>query len=211
MLTIYCLRQTSHRLILNTSRSIFSTLSHPKSNEVKTKTDATTHNYPGFYNTQKADDVLVHDLKKSTIPTPKIDSTQPVPSNDLLEAKRIGKEPKDDKTSTPTPVITSTEKFSAGLSPLQATSSITPTGGGLFHDAKVSNTPVSPGIPIAANASRITTEEQKIKEEEQIPSSYFSAFRRAISSGLPFFPSRKNISSPVNIATTREYYIPVCN
>jgi len=207
MLAIYCLRQTSRRLVINTSRSTFATLPHPKSSEVQTGTDGNSNNRPGFYNTTKAVDGLLHDLKKSTS---KIDSLEPVSSNDILEAKRIEKEQKNDKTSTPTPVVTSSEKFSSGLSPLQATSSITPTGGGLFQDAKVLNTPVSPGIPITPNAPP-TTNEEPSKKDEHIPSSRFSAFLRGIRSGLPFFPSNKTISSPVNLATTREYYIPVCN
>jgi hypothetical protein len=193
MLAIYCLRQTSRRLVINTSRSTFATLPHPKSSEVQTGTNGNSNNRPGFYNTAK-----------------EVDGLEPVSSNDILEAKRIEKEQKNDKKSTP--VVTSTEKFSSGLSPLQATSSIIPTGDGLFHDAKVSNTPVSPGIPITANAPPPqTTNEEPPNKEKQIPSSYFSAFLRGINSGLPFFPSRKTISSPVNIATTREYYIPVCN
>jgi len=208
MLAIYCLRQTSRHLVINTSRSTLATVPHPKSSEVQTGTDATSNNRPGFYKTANAVDGLLHDLKKSTS---KIDNLEPVSSNDILEAKRIEKEQKNDKTSTPTPVVTSTEKFSAGLSPLQATSSITPTGGGLFQDAKVLNTPVSPGIPITPNALPATTSEELSKKDEHIPSSHFSAFLRGIRSGLPFFPSNKTISSPVNLATTREYYIPVCN
>jgi hypothetical protein len=211
MLAIYCLRHTSRRLVLNTSRSTFSTLPHPKSSEVKTGADTTSNNYPGFYNAAKSDDVLLHDLKKSTVPTSKIDSKESVPANDLLEAQRIEKEQKNEKTLTSTPVVTSAEKFAAGLSPIQATSSITPTGDALFHNAKVLNTPVSPGIPITGNAPPPPSTHEEYPKQEQIPSSYFSVFIRSIRSGLPFFPSKKTISSPVDIATTREYYIPVYN
>jgi hypothetical protein len=198
MLAGYCLRQTSRRLVLHTSRSTFSALPQQKSSEGKPET---SNNHPGFYNTIKPEEIRSHDLSK-----PKFDAVEAVPTNDLLEAKRIENEQKNARTSTP--VATSTDKFSAGLSPLQTTSSIIPPGDRLFQDAKVSNTPISPGIPVIANISPTTNEEQATKYE-QIPSSGFSAFLRGISSGLPFFPSKKAISSPMNIATTREYYIPL--
>jgi hypothetical protein len=144
--------------------------------------------------------------KTSDLPKSNVGNIKAVPSNDLLEEKRLENEQKNIKSATP--VATSTEKFSAGLSPLQTTSSITPTGGRLFHDAKISNTPISPGIPIIASMPPKLSEESATKDE-QIPSSRFSAFLRGISSGLPFFPSKKTKSSPMNIATTREYYIPL--
>jgi hypothetical protein len=189
MLAIHYLRQTSRHLVLSTSRSTFSTLPHPKSS----KTDANSVNYPGFYNTTNADRVQLDDFNKSA----KIDSIEAVPPNDLLEAERIEKNDK-----IPIPVVTSAEKFAAGYLPLESTSSISPTGSNLFHDAKVSNIPVSSGLPNIPS---------KTVEEDQIPSSGFSAFLRSIRSGLPFFPSRENISSPINIATTREYFLPVSN
>ena len=177
MLANYCIRQTSRRLVFHTSRSTFSALPQQKPNEKKSETSS---NYPGFYDTTKSGDV---------------GNVEAVPSNDLLEAKRLENEQKNIKSSTP--VATSTEKFSAGLSPLQTTSSITPTGGRLFHDAKISNTPISPGIPIIASMPPKLSEESATKDE-QIPSSRFSAFLRGISSGLPFFPSSKNTSLPLD-------------
>jgi hypothetical protein len=193
MLAMNYLRQTSRCLVFSTSQSTFSTLPHPKSS----KTDANSVNYPGFYNTTNTDRVQLDDFKKSTIPSAKIDSIEAVPPNDLLEAKRIEK-----NDAIPIPVVTSAEKFATGYLPFESTSSISPTGSNLFHDAKVSNIPVSSGLPNIPS---------KTVEEHQIPSSGFSAFLRSIRSGLPFFPSRENISSPINIATTREYFLPVSN
>ena len=197
MLAIHNLRQTSRHLILNASRSTFSTLPNQKSIEKQSGTDATSNNYPSFYDTSNVDN-----LKKLA----KSDNIEAVASNDLLEAKRIAKEKNDDRT----PVVTSTEKFASGFSPLPSTSSIAPTGSGLFHDVKTLNTPVSPGIPIKSTTPPIVEEEHE-KKENQMPSSGFSAFLRGISSGLPFFPSNKMSSSPVNIASTREYFLPVSN
>ncbi|CAF1162371.1 unnamed protein product [Rotaria sordida] len=224
MLTINFLQQTSRRLVINTSRPTFFALSYSKSSETKTKTDVTSHNYPGFYDTANVDRVDAHELKKLIKPSPKIDSSESVPSNDLLEAQRIEQIKANEKTTTP--IVTSTEKFSSGLSSIQATSSITPTGDGLFHDAKVSNTPLAPGIPITPLAPGIsitplapgititpnvppTTNEEYLRKDEQIPSSGFTAFLRGIRSGLPFFPSSKTRSKPVDIATTREHFIPL--
>ncbi|CAF3396400.1 unnamed protein product [Rotaria sp. Silwood1] len=212
MLTINFLQQTSRRLVINKARLTFSSSSYSKPSETQTKTDATSQNYPGFYNTANVDRVDLHDLKKSIAPSLKIESSEAVPPNDLLEAKRVEQTKTNDKTTIP--VVTSTEKFSSGLSSIQATSSITPTGDGLFHGAKVSNTPVSPGIPITAKTPPITnvsstTNEDSSRKGEQIPSSGFSAFLRSIRSGLPFFPSSKRSSKPFDIATTREYFIPL--
>jgi hypothetical protein len=187
MLAIHCLRRTSRHLVINTSRSTFSTLPYPKSSEIQT---GTSINYSELH---KANRDQLDDLKKS------------VPANDVLEAKRLETEQIKNKT----PVVTSTEKFASGLSPIQSTSSITPTGDGLFHNTKVSDTPVAPGIPVTSNVPPLGNE-QHSRKEEQIPSSRFSAFLRSIRSGLPFFPSRKNLSSTIDIATTREYFIPVC-
>ncbi|CAF1546189.1 unnamed protein product [Rotaria magnacalcarata] len=128
-----------------------------------------------------------------------------VTPNDLLEAKRLAQTTPNGKTIH---IIKSSEKFSSGLSPIQAASSITPTGAGLFQDAKVSNTPVSPGIPITASVPS-TPEKEHTRKEEQIPASGFSAFLRGIHSGLPLFPSSKKSSTPINIATTREYFLPL--
>jgi hypothetical protein len=200
---MYGLRQTSRRLIINSSRSTFSTLPYPKSSESQAGTDGTSNNYSGFNKTTNTDRIQLDDLKKS-----KTDGVESVPPNDILEAKRIQIEQKNNKLSTP--VATSTDKFSAGLSPMQATSSITPDGSGLFHDAKILNTPIAPGIPISPNIPPVTNEEH-LRKEEQIPSSRFSAFLRGISSGLPLFPSKKTMSSSLDIATTREYFIPVCH
>jgi hypothetical protein len=48
-----------------------------------------------------------------------------------------------------------------------------------------------------------------VVEHERIPSSRFSAFLRSIQSGLPLFPSKKNLGSSIDIATTREHFLPV--
>ena len=47
------------------------------------------------------------------------------------------------------------------------------------------------------------------EHQERIPSSRFSAFLRGIQSGLPFFPKKKRFPSSINIATTREHFLPV--
>lgn len=82
----------------------------------------------------------------------------------------------------------------------------------IVPDAKTSSTYVLPGVPLSPSPPPLTTEQQRStqdEEHEKIPSSRFSAFLRSIRSGLPFFPSRKNLASSVNIATTREHFIPV--
>lgn len=204
------LQQTSRRLIIHhTSRSTFSALSYSKLSQTQTKTDnnTTSTNYPGFYDTANADRVEAQNLRKTIISSPKIEVSSSVPPNDLLEAKRLAGTKENDKK---TPIVTSSEKFSSGLSPIQATSSISPTSDGLFHDAKVSSTPLSPGIPIRPNVSSKSKEDDAIKDEEQVPSSGFSAFLRGIRSGLPFFPSSKTTPRPIDITTTREHFIPVC-
>jgi hypothetical protein len=83
----------------------------------------------------------------------------------------------------------------------------------ILPDAKVSNTIVLSGVPLTPTAPPLAKEQQnttKEEENERIPSSRFSAFLRSIRSGLPFFPSKKNLASSVNLATTREHFIPVC-
>ncbi|UJR36269.1 hypothetical protein I4U23_028999 [Adineta vaga] len=185
MLVAHNLRQTSRYFIFNISRSSFSTLPQQKlTNEKQSGNVANSHNYPVYYDNTT--------------------NIEPIPSNDLLAAKRTIKDEKNE----PIPVVTSHEKFATAFSPLQATSSLTPTGHGLFQDAKVINTSISPGVPITTNKSS-PIEEEQTKKEDHIPSSGFSAFLRGISSGLPLFPSRKNRSSPVNITTTREYFLPL--
>jgi hypothetical protein len=81
------------------------------------------------------------------------------------------------------------------------------------NEAKVSNTLVLPGvlltptpIPLAQEPQRTTT---KVEEHERIPSSRFSAFLRSIRSGLPFFPSKKTLGSSIDIAATREHFLPL--
>ena len=181
MLGVHSLRQTSRYLILNATRSSFSTVGQAKQSE--------------------SNPTNVNQLNTTAR---KIGDYEAIPSNDLLEAKRAIRDEKND----PVPIVTSTEKFVTGFSPLQPTSSLTPTGHGLFQDAKAFNTSISPGTPIAPNKTPII-EEDLPKKDGQIPSSGFSAFLRGISSGLPLFPSGKNRSTPVNIATTREYFLPV--
>ena len=175
MLTGYCLRQASHRLVYQTYRSTFATLPQQKYNDAVQK-----------------EEILVQ--------------TEAVSSNDLLEAQRKENEQKHVKTQTP--VATSADKFSVGLSPLQTTSSITPPGDRLFQEPKVVTTPIAPGIPVTAHIP-LTNLDEKAEKDELIPSSRFSAFLRGISSGLPFFPSTQSPSAPVNLVTTREYYIPL--
>lgn len=212
MLVTYCLHQTGRRLVVNTSRSTLSALYSSKSSE--TKTDVNSNNYPGFYNTANAGRVELNDLRKTLTKPSNIESTVVIPPNDLLEAKRLEEQRKNDKTTPSTPVATSSEKFSSGILPISPTSSITPSGENLFHEVKISTTPLSPGIPVTGtkpltvNRSSTTADEYP-KKVDQIPSSRFSAFLRGISSGLPFFPSSKTKSIPVDIATTREYFIPV--
>jgi hypothetical protein len=82
----------------------------------------------------------------------------------------------------------------------------------IVSDAKVSNTFVLPGIPVNPSVPPLASEQQRTKKEEEherIPSSRFSAFLRSIQSGLPFFPSKKNLASTIDISTTREHFIPV--
>jgi len=159
MLTTFYFRQTSRHLVLISSRVTLSTLPYPKSSETQAAPDGTPINYPSTPNlsAQKRDH-----------------NTEPVPPNDLLEAKR-------------------SEKFGP--------------------DAKVSNTFVLPGVPVTPSVPPLASEQQQQttteEEHERIPSSRFSAFLRSIQSGLPFFPSKKNLASTVNIATTREHFIPV--
>lgn len=151
-------------------------------------------------------------LSLSTVTQPKSneENKEAVPSNDLLEAQRLAKEQKlHQTTAIVPPVATSTDKFQAGLSPIPSSSSITPTGDGLFQATKPLNTPVSPGIPTLSSSSSINPPEEPKNKLEQIPSSGFSAFLHSISSGLPFFPSKTPRSIPINLATTREYYLPL--
>lgn len=177
MLGVHSLRQTSRYLILNATRSSFSTVPQPKQSE---------------------------NVDQLNITARKTGDFEAIPANDLLEAKRTIRDAQND----PIPIVTSTEKFVTGFSPLQPTSSLTPTGHGLFQDAKTFNTSISPGVPVAPSKTSVI-EDDPPKKDDQIPSSGFSAFLRGISSGLPLFPSGKNRSSPVNITTTREYFLPV--
>ncbi|CAF0771047.1 unnamed protein product [Adineta ricciae] len=181
MLGVHSFRQTSRYFILNATRSSFSTVRQAK------QTESNPTNVDQLNTTAR-----------------KIGDYEAIPSNDLLEAKRTIRDEKND----PALVVTSTEKFVTGFSPLQPTSSLTPTGHGLFQDAKAFNTSISPGTPVVPSKTPII-EEDSPKKDDQIPSSGFSAFLRGISSGLPLFPSRKNRSSPVNITTTREYFLPL--
>ena len=96
MLAGYCLRQASHRLVYQTYRSTFATLPQRKLNEGEV----------GSSSAAQKEEILLQ--------------TEPVASNDLLEAQRKESEQKHVKTQAP--VVTSVDKFSAGLSPLQTTS-----------------------------------------------------------------------------------------
>jgi hypothetical protein len=136
----------------------------------------------------------------STLPYPKSSETQAAPDgtpinypttqnlskNDDIETKRLRNEQK---------ILNAAD-----------------TNAGVFQDAKISNTLVLPGIPVTSAPPPLAREQQRTTEEEgheRIPSSRFSAFLRSIRSGLPFFPSKKNSASGMNIATTREHFIPV--
>ena len=103
------------------------------------------------------------------------------------------------------------EKKAADLSSAQSTSSVSSTSRTHVHDTRVLNTFVLPGISVTTPVQTLANEQQHIgkQQHERIPSSRFSAFLRSIQSGLPFFPSRKNVPSPMDIATTREHFIPV--
>ena len=208
MLAVRRLHQTSCRLALNTaSRSTFATLPSAKSNEKQTIPDAASSsiNYPGFYESANASQVAMNDTKRSTS---RVENVEPVPANDLLEAKRLHEEQHKTNVASTSHVKTSTEKFVAGLTPIQGTSSITPTSTGLLQHAELSSTPVSPGIPIAT-ARPLTANDDQTKKDDRLPSSRFVAFLRSIRSGLPIFPSSKAVASPIDLATTREYFIPV--
>lgn len=80
-------------------------------------------------------------------------------------------------------------------------------------DAKRSNTIILPGVPIAAKAPPLATEQPRvstsIEHPERPPASRFTAFLRSISSGLPFFPSQQSPASAMDLATTREHFLPV--
>ncbi len=138
-------------------------------------------------------------MSLSTLPYPKSSETQAAPDgtpinypttqnlskNDDIETKRLRNEQK---------ILNAAD-----------------TNAGVFQDAKISNTLVLPGIPVNSAPPPLAREQQRTTEEghERIPSSRFSAFLRSIRSGLPFFPSKKNSASGMNIATTREHFIPV--
>ena len=203
MLAISCLRQTSRRWVLSTSRSTLSSGPSPKVNDKPSGSNVTSSNYPGFYDTANADRLQFEDRHRSASKT---NNVEPVALNDVLELKRVHEGASKQQASIP--VVTSKEKFIAGLAPIQGTSSITPTSSGLLQDAHVSNTMVSPGIPVVPLPPS-PINDQQTRKEEQIPSSRFTAFLRSIRSGLPFFPSTKPSPSTLDIATTREYFIPV--
>lgn len=79
-------------------------------------------------------------------------------------------------------------------------------------ETKVSNTFILSGVPLRSTSPPLahqSSSSTKTEEHERIPSSRFSAFLRSIRSGLPFFPSKKALASPVNIVTTREHFLPV--
>ena len=122
----------------------------------------------------------------------------PVARNDLLQAEQP---PVTDRSST----LTSAEKAAAGLTTRSPTKQ-------LFQDVKVSNTLVLPGIPVNATVPPPLTRETPSNGEQQresAPSSRFSAFLRSIRSGTPFFPSTKSNDAPVNIALSREHFLPL--
>jgi hypothetical protein len=139
MLASYYPRQ----LVLISTRAALSTLPYPKSSETQATPDGKPINYP----TSKT----------------KIEHGEPIPLNDVL-------------------------------------------------DAKASKTLILPGVPLTPTPPALANESQRVTKEvehERIPSSRFSAFLRSIQSGLPFFPSKKNLGSSIDIATTREHFLPV--
>jgi len=163
----------------------------------------------GFYFRQTSRYLVISSSRVtlSTLPYPKSSETQAAPDgtpinypttqnlskNNDIETKRVRNEQKILNVS-------SNEKFAAD------------TNAGL---SKISNTLVLPGVPVTSTPPPLAREQQQrtTKEEEEgherIPSSRFSAFLRSIRSGLPVFPSKKNSASAMNIATTREHFIPV--
>lgn len=82
---------------------------------------------------------------------------------------------------------------------------------------RLAKTIILSGVPVTGKTPTLANEEQRIRTKEQevehqhdrIPASRFSAFLRGIRSGLPFFPSKKNKPVSIDIATTREHFIPV--
>ncbi|CAF1537350.1 unnamed protein product [Adineta steineri] len=138
----------------------------------------------------------------STLPYPKSSETQAAPDGTPINY------PTQQNSSKINPVISISSNDLLEAKRLDNLSSTNP------NDAKISNTLVLPGIPMPTTAPPLATEQQQtIKEEteqhERIPSSRFSAFLRSIRSGLPFFPSKKNNASSINITTTREHFIPL--
>ncbi|CAF3477706.1 unnamed protein product [Rotaria socialis] len=161
MLSSVYFRQTSHRFIIISTRATLSTSSYSKPTEIPTTLQNQTNK-------------LDVDHRKSISP------------NDILEAKRLERNP---------------------------------TNANFSQDIKVSSTFVLPGIQVTGNAPPLASETQHTTKEEDnqqqqqqhetIPSTRFSAFLRSIRSGLPFFPSKKNKGSSMDIATTREHFIPL--
>ena len=79
-------------------------------------------------------------------------------------------------------------------------------------EAKRSNTTVLPGVPVTAKVSPLAQEQPRSTSDahpDRVPSSRFTAFLRSIRSGLPFFPSPKPSASAMDLATTREHFLPV--
>ncbi|CAF2818038.1 unnamed protein product [Rotaria sp. Silwood2] len=125
--------------------------------------------------------------QKNSLNKLKDDNIKHIPLNDLLEVKNLNK----------TSLVSNNEK---------------PNIGNLQQDTKVSSTLVLPGVPVNPNVKSLANEQQhtiKDEQHERLPSSRFSAFLRSIRSGLPFFSSKKNKGSSVEIATTREHFIPL--
>lgn len=121
----------------------------------------------------------------STLPYPKSSETQAAPDG--------------------TPVNYPTTQKQVELQEIERIEQSTP-------ETKVSNTFVLSGVPLRSTSPPLAHESSsstKKEEHKRIPSSRFSAFLRSIRSGLPFFPSKKALASPVNVVSKREHFLPV--
>ena len=80
-------------------------------------------------------------------------------------------------------------------------------------EQKLSNTFILPGTPINRTMQISTNEQIRTRNEEdqheRVSSSRLTNIFRRIRSSLPFFSSKHTQLSSVDIATTREHFIPV--
>ncbi|UJR09826.1 hypothetical protein I4U23_014052 [Adineta vaga] len=137
--------------------------------------------YPKSSETQAASDGTPINYPTGQTPS-KHENIQTISANDLLAAKQSHKISNEIEK----------DKMIAGHS----LSSISPTNIRVSQDNKISSTLVLPGEPVRATIPPLATEQ---RQEHQLH----------IRSGLPFFSSKKNQASPMNIMTTREHFIPL--